>query len=288
MRHVAGAGVSIAVRERGDAGRPTVVLVHGFPDTSGLWSPVAERLGDRFHVVAYDVRGAGASDRPTSTNEYRLALLLDDLTAVLDATAGGGGVHLVGHDWGSIQAWGAVRHPPLAGRITTMTSISGPPLDHAGRWMRRQLHPTGLPRLASQLARSSYVAGFQLPGLPRLLGAVRRRVDFAALFTGALRPDERRQVDDEWPAPTIGDDVAHGVRLYRANVFASVRGRDPSPTASVPVQLVVPTEDRYVRPSLVEGLPYQRRHELAAGHWVVRSHPDEVAARIADFADAHR
>ena len=36
----------------------TIVLVHGFPNSSEVWEPVARHLAQRFHVVAYAVRGA--------------------------------------------------------------------------------------------------------------------------------------------------------------------------------------------------------------------------------------
>src|SRR5690606_37022733 len=63
-------GVELCVAELGtrtdeDGGRrPTVVLLHGYPDTKELWYPVAERLAPRFHVVLYDVRGFGKSTAP--------------------------------------------------------------------------------------------------------------------------------------------------------------------------------------------------------------------------------
>ncbi len=63
-RRVQGAGLSLFVTEAGDPGRPTILLVHGFPDTSAVWDPVVDRLTDSFHVVRYDVRGAGLSDVP--------------------------------------------------------------------------------------------------------------------------------------------------------------------------------------------------------------------------------
>ena len=66
VRRVRGSGVDLAVTELGDRGRPTVLLVHGFPDTSAVWAPVAQLLATSgFHVVAYDVRGAGDSGVPS-------------------------------------------------------------------------------------------------------------------------------------------------------------------------------------------------------------------------------
>ena len=129
QRRVLGAGLSLSVTEYGERGRPTVVLVHGFPDTSSVWEPLADRLSSELHVVAYDVRGAGRSDAPAGRGGYALPLLVDDLEAVLDQTSPDAPVHLVAHDWGSVQGWEAVTTKGLANRFASFTSISGPPLD---------------------------------------------------------------------------------------------------------------------------------------------------------------
>src|SRR5438309_1175852 len=59
-------GVTLAVYEHGDPAAPTIVAVHGYPDNHSVWDGVVELLSDRFHVVTYDVRGAGASDKPSA------------------------------------------------------------------------------------------------------------------------------------------------------------------------------------------------------------------------------
>ncbi len=46
-------GVELAVRESGDPDGPTIVFIHGYPDTKEMWDPVASRLAERFHVVAF-------------------------------------------------------------------------------------------------------------------------------------------------------------------------------------------------------------------------------------------
>lgn len=63
-RRVRTGGVELCVAELGDDRQPTVVLVHGYPDSKEVWSEVAVRLADRFHVVLYDVRGHGRSTAP--------------------------------------------------------------------------------------------------------------------------------------------------------------------------------------------------------------------------------
>ena len=56
-------GVRIAVYEEGNREGPTVVLVHGWPDSHDVWNLVADQLQDRFHLVAFDTRGVGRSTK---------------------------------------------------------------------------------------------------------------------------------------------------------------------------------------------------------------------------------
>ena len=290
---IQGAGVALAVQEIGPRGHPTVVLVHGFPDTHAVWEPLATQLAagapEPFHVVTDDVRGAGASGRPPHTADYRLPLLVDDLAAVIDATSPDGPVHLVGHDWGSVQGWEAVVAERLRGRIASFTSISGPSLDHIGPWAARHARQgwRGWAALVGQWARSSYVGAFHLPGAVRVATRLGRSAGIRAAFARGLRRREGVVTDDRWPAPTFGADVSHGMRLYRANIGTRLR-RSQLRTTEVPVQLVVPRRDPYVPPSLLVGIeqlaPVLWRREVDAGHWVVRSHPEELAAWVTEFA----
>jgi pimeloyl-ACP methyl ester carboxylesterase len=273
------------VTEDGDRERPTVLLVHGFPDTSAVWDPVAERLTDSFHVVRYDVRGAGQSGVPPNRSGYALPLLVEDMIAVVDATSPGRPVHLVAHDWGSIQGWDVVTTEAVAARFASYTSISGPPLDHAGLWARqhRTLRPSDLFRSARQALHSWYIAFFHLPRVPELMARGSRAT---RLWQRALHRIEHAPTDERWPASTFNADFAHGVELYRANV----RGRMLHPEArhtDVPVQLVIPLRDRYVTSALLEGLEdwtsAMLRSPVDAGHWVIRTNPDIIAAAVRKF-----
>ena len=143
---------------------PTILFVHGYPDTSAVWHPVAALLAGRYHVVAYDVRGAGASSAPGSTEGYRLVHLVADLAAVADAASPERPVHLVGHDWGSIQGWEAVGSDRLAGRIASFTSLYAPGLDHAAAWAAERLrHPTAAPRPPAARPAGAVVVHPRLP-----------------------------------------------------------------------------------------------------------------------------
>src|SRR5262249_40508879 len=114
---IAADGVTLRVREAGQPGAPAVVCVHGYPDDHTLWDGVAAELEQRYHVVSYDVRGAGQSGKPRGRRAYQLDQLAQDLTAVIDAVSPDSPVHLLAHDWGSIQAWHALSGPWLPGRV---------------------------------------------------------------------------------------------------------------------------------------------------------------------------
>ncbi|MES2423844.1 MAG: alpha/beta fold hydrolase, partial [Pseudomonadota bacterium] len=84
-RFVVDAGdVQLACKAWGRPDQPTVVLVHGYPDSSEVWHAVATDLANDFHVVAYDVRGAGESTAPSGIQAYRLERLSLDFEAVIN------------------------------------------------------------------------------------------------------------------------------------------------------------------------------------------------------------
>lgn len=72
----------INVREFGSPdGRPTIVLMHGFPDSLHLYDLLTPQLAGR-HVVAFDFLGWGDSDKPLG-HQYNFKSLEYDLDAVI-------------------------------------------------------------------------------------------------------------------------------------------------------------------------------------------------------------
>ncbi len=286
-RTVRGDGVDLHLRVAGPPGAPVVVCVHGFPDTSAVWVPVAERLADRFRVVAYDVRGTGRSSVPVPRRGgWRLDRLTADFLAVAHAVSPDRPVHLVGHDWGSTQSWAFVVDEVAARRIASFTSISGPSLDLVRPWLAgASRSPRRALAAAGQAVRSSYVLVLRIPRLPE--AALRRQ---GAALHRRLLTQSGVADPDRFVADTFLDDARHGLELYRQNADRARHPRPVPPGAvTVPVQLLVPTRDPYLSPSLYDDLrvvvPDLVRHDIAAGHWVQLSHPDEVADRIAGHVD---
>ena len=284
-RTVRSGELELAVFEAGDKAAPTVLLVHGWPDTHQLWHAVTERLADDFHVVSYDTRGMGESGDPGTVEGFALAELASDLFAVADAVSPDAPVHVLGHDWGSVQAWEAVCDDRAEGRIASFTSISGPNLDHVGHWARRQLgSPSvrGTIDVLRQAASSSYVAFFVSPVAPQAFRKVasKERWDQFLLKAEGLEPNPENH------APTLERDMVSGLRYYRANVLRGMGGPRERRTR-IPVLQLVATKDPAIRPAnLDESARWAEnleRREVPYGHWVPLSHPEVVAEETARF-----
>jgi pimeloyl-ACP methyl ester carboxylesterase len=272
------------VAEAGEPARPTIVMIHGYPDTKEVWEPMMARLAPDFHVVAYDVRGAGASTAPRPAAAYDLARLADDFAAVRAAVAPVEPVHLVGHDWGGIQGWEFVCDPRFAGAIASFTSIAGPALAHAVRATRGAARRRQWGTALARARRSWYVVPLCLPGGPQLTWRVvlrgrrwRRYLELDGVPT-----------DGRYPSPTVSADGRHGARLYRRNIPRRVLGGGSPPApAQAPVQLIIPAGDRFISPSYYDAAaqvaPGLRRRTIPGSHWAIRTEPAQVAEWVAEF-----
>ncbi|WP_406331328.1 SDR family oxidoreductase [Streptomyces sp. NBC_00203] len=289
-RWVRTGGVELCVAELGDPSQPTVVLVHGYPDSKEVWSEVATRLAERFHVVLYDVRGHGRSTAPQPLRGgFTLEKLTDDFLAVVDAVSPDRPVHLVGHDWGSVQSWEFVTVPRTEGRIASFTSMSGPSLDHFGHWIKQRVKrptPRKVGQLLGQGAKSWYVYLLHTPVLPELAW----RGPLGKQWPKILQRVEKVPAGD-YPTPSLPSDAAHGAWLYRDNVRARLSRPRTDAYAHAPVQLITPLGDAFLSERLYDELetwaPRLVRRTLPAKHWVPRTRPDQLAAWITEFVTAN-
>ena len=152
-REVTANGVRFHLAEHGPADGPLVLLLHGFPEFWWSWRHQLVALGEAgYRVVAPDLRGYGASDKPP--RGYDGYTLSSDVAGMIRAL-GADRAHLVGHDWGGVLAWTvATLHP---GIVRSLAAVAMP---HPLRLGQALLHDR------AQLRASSYIAFFQLPRLP--------------------------------------------------------------------------------------------------------------------------
>jgi pimeloyl-ACP methyl ester carboxylesterase len=110
-------GQRVLVGEAGAPSARTVLLVHGLGMNAHRdWSRAIAPLAAQFHVVAVDLPGFGAS--PGGAGGYSFDALGKALAQVLDQTAPGQRVHVVGHSLGgAVSLYFAHAHPQKVERL---------------------------------------------------------------------------------------------------------------------------------------------------------------------------
>lgn len=261
-------GLHFDVLDRGPLDGEVVVLLHGFPERATSWDAVAPVLHDAgYRTVAPDQRGYSPGARPRGRRAYALPELVGDVEALLDAL-GGGPAHLVGHDWGAVVAWALAQQQPE--RLRTLGAVS---VGHPAAFLRSVAGP--------QVLRSWYVAAFQLPLLPELLGARRGGAMERLLAASGMRPVDlarfRAEVVEHGALPG-------GLAWYRALPFAPpgwARRR-----VTVPTILVwsdgdtACSRDQAERTAAWVEAPYRLHVLEGVTHWVPEQAPELLAALL--------
>jgi pimeloyl-ACP methyl ester carboxylesterase len=252
------------VADEGPIDGEIVVLLHGFPQTARSWDAVCPRLHERgYRTLRFDQRGYAPGARPRGRWAYRMTELVADVVALVKA-AGGGPVHLVGHDWGGAVAWSMAAQQPAL--IRTLTAVSVP-------------HPRALLRsmiTSNQALRSYYMALFQVPGLiEHFFRRQPKRARWALRNSGMTR-EQARAVEAE-----IVDSGAltGGLNWYRALFLSRPVGKVSTPTTYVwsTGDIALGRRGAELTEKYTTG-PY--RFEILDGsHWI----PEQQAERLSEI-----
>src|ERR1700759_1763163 len=81
-------GLTISAQEWGNPNGPEILFIHGYSQSYLSWSRQTDSdLARDFHIVTYDLRGHGGSDKPLDPARYRDSKAWgDEVQAVMDAT----------------------------------------------------------------------------------------------------------------------------------------------------------------------------------------------------------
>ena len=104
------------------AGRgPTVILLHGYAETSLMWRPLIPRLADKFTVIAPDLPGIGDSDIPADGLDMKSAAVR---IHALAKSLGVAKARVVGHDIGLMVAYAyAAQFPAETEKLVEMDAF---------------------------------------------------------------------------------------------------------------------------------------------------------------------
>ncbi|MFG2938396.1 alpha/beta fold hydrolase [Streptomyces sp. NPDC048282] len=276
---VAGTGIDYVIGGHG----PTLVLIHGYPQTWYEWHGIMPALAEHYTVIAPDLPGAGRSDAPASG--YDKKTMAATLHALLVSLGKDRDVNVVGHDIGTMVAYAyAAQYPRSVSKLV----LSEAPLPDAGLY--------GFPSLTAQGPGAWHFGFFSLrTGLPESLVRGRELTWTTGFMRGiavhkdALTPEDLRvfasylrdhahlEASFAW-FRTFPQDIADNARFRKKPLTMPVLaiGADGSLGASVARQ--VRHYATHVTPAVVAD----------SGHWIYEEHPQETTAMLLRFLGTHR
>jgi 3-oxoadipate enol-lactonase len=239
-------------------GPATLVLVHEMGGTLDSWDHVLPAISDTRRVLRHDTRGAGQSEKLSATPT--MALMADDIAALLDATGIQGPVAIAGCAVGAgIAMTFALRHPARTAALIAMGPATGVPPD----------------RRAATLARAEAT---EQGGMADVI-----EESFAASYPPEVRhdPEHYREFRARW--------LANDPRSYAA-IYRMLVETDLAPhygAIACPTLLLAGIHDRLRPPAMVapivHAIPRARFQALDSGHFMAVQTPSLVAAEINAF-----
>ena len=120
-------GINHHYLDWGDPSLQTVIMVHATGLCSAVWNPIATKLSQTKHVMAFDQRGHGDSDKSDSGNSFEL--IGEDLASIIE-TLGESQIFAVGHSSGGIAT--LIADHLLSGQIAKAMLVETRILDGQG------------------------------------------------------------------------------------------------------------------------------------------------------------
>jgi pimeloyl-ACP methyl ester carboxylesterase len=269
-----GVGIDYVIGGHG----PTLVLLHGYPQTWYEWRHIMPALAEHYTVIAPDLPGAGRSDAPaTGYDKKNMAAVIHGLLVRLGKDRD---VRIVGHDIGSMVAYSyAAAHPADVVKLV----LSEAPIPDPGLYT--------FPSLTADGPGAWHFGFFALPnGMPEELIRGREEVwtnkfiDALEVRKGAVSPDEVAVFARHLAKPghlaatlawfrTLPQDIADDAVAEKSKLTMPVLaiGADGSLGGFVSDQV-----KKYA--THVTGAVIQD-----SGHWIYEEHPAETTSLLLTF-----
>ena len=276
---VAGTGINYVIGGHG----PTLVLIHGYPQTWYEWHDIMPALAKHYTVIAPDLPGAGRSDAPASG--YDKKTMAADLHALLASLGKDQDVNVVGHDIGTMVAYAyAAQYPHSVKKLV----LSEAPIPDSGIYNFPALTAkgpgvwnfgffslqTGLPESLIQGRELTWTTGF-MRGIAVHKDALTS--DDLKVFASYLSDYAHLEASFAW-FRTFPQDIADNARFQKKPLTMPVLaiGADGSLGSSVGKQ--VRQYATHVTPVVVRD----------SGHWIYEEHPKEMTHLLLHFLGHQR
>jgi pimeloyl-ACP methyl ester carboxylesterase len=266
--------VRLHYRRAGSGKRETVLLIHGWPQTSRAWSKVAPLL-DQYDLIMPDLRGLG--DSSIAAHGYDKKTLAADLCKLVTGTLGIREMFVVGHDWGGVVAFfaAAALEKQCLGMAMLDVTVPGSPSISFGQDGKRWHHQF-----------------HQTDGLAQMLIGGNERAYFSWFFRtfgfreDAVHPDDIEEYLRTYSEPerlsailayyrTIPEDIENAREIQRKKLAMPVLGlggADSFGRGGEPVKSLTDYSNDVHGGAIAE-----------CGHWIPEEQPEVLAEKLEQF-----
>ncbi|WP_432867344.1 alpha/beta fold hydrolase [Microbispora rosea] len=257
---------------------PTLVLIHGYPQTWYEWRHIMPALAEHYTVIAPDLPGAGRSDAPAAG--YDKKTMAAELHALLVRLGRDKDLRIVGHDIGTMVAYSyAAAHPADVRKLVLSEApipdpgiysfpsltADGPGLWNFGFFTVANGLPEDLVTGRETLWTDKFIESLEVKR-----GAV--TPDEISVFAGYLRDKAHLEASFAW-FRTLPQDIKDNAvyRKHKLTMPVLAIGASASLGSAVADQV-----KRYAKNVTGVVVP-------DSGHWIYEEHPDEMTQRLLTF-----